>query len=230
MSHVHGLTIGELARYFASLQHPPPRGLQVIPMLGWRRRMLWPDTGLPWIPPSPNLPTVQTAAAYPVTVFLEATTIAEGRGTTTPFLTFGAPFLSSAALATALNAELGCVESSPTCARAAYFEPTFQKYNGTVCGAVQWLPHRLSAAAREDPFLQAAQVLSVLMTNSPAGDFVWDGSWFGHPGTSLVDMYAGTPLLREMLDAGTAPSVISQRFQQDVRRFSRLRQPFLLYD
>lgn len=86
------MTIGELSNLFneeiGSL-------LDVVPMTGWHRDLLWADTGLPWTPPSPNLPTVASAVVYGATVFLEATTVSEGRGTTTPFELFGAPFLSA---------------------------------------------------------------------------------------------------------------------------------------
>ncbi len=106
ITHVHGMTIGELALYFNSpvdgvtaagqgFIYPPIRDLQVLTMDGWRREMMWRDTGLPWVVPSPNIPTPGSAEAYVSTVFLEATSAAEGRGTTTPFQLFGAPFVNA---------------------------------------------------------------------------------------------------------------------------------------
>lgn len=107
--HIHGMTIGELTLLFNSAARcavPPLAAaaaaaaaaceLSVVQMRGWQRDMLWADTALPWIPPSPNLPTPQAALAYGATVFLEATTVSEGRGTATPFLLFGAPFFDAA--------------------------------------------------------------------------------------------------------------------------------------
>ena len=107
ITHVHGMTIGELSTLFnaeiklprdcASLDSSNSSAclLEVVPMLGWSRDMTWVETGIPWIPPSPNLPSVTSAIVYGATVFLEATTVSEGRGTTTPFEQFGAPFLSA---------------------------------------------------------------------------------------------------------------------------------------
>lgn len=96
ITHIHGLTIAELAVLFNSAINLPPRNILPVLMKRWRRSYTWADTGLLWIPPSPNIPTPHTALAYGVTVFLEATTISEGRGTTTPFQLFGAPFLNAA--------------------------------------------------------------------------------------------------------------------------------------
>jgi uncharacterized protein YbbC (DUF1343 family) len=95
--HIHGLTIAELASLFNTSPeiNLPAENIIPIPMKNWNRQMLWKDTGLVWVPPSPNIPTPDTAIAYGATVFLEATTVSEGRGTTTPFEVFGAPFLNA---------------------------------------------------------------------------------------------------------------------------------------
>ena len=93
ITHIHGLTIAELARLFQYGIPLPPDNVMIVPMGGWRRHMLWRDTQLLWVPPSPNVPTPSSAIAYAASVFLEATSISEGRGTTTPFQLFGAPFL-----------------------------------------------------------------------------------------------------------------------------------------
>ena len=99
ITHIHGMTIAELSLLFNNVIKLPRSQeeslLEVTPMIGWNREMYWEDTGLPWIPPSPNLPTVKSAVVYGATVFLEATTVSEGRGTTTPFEMFGAPFLDA---------------------------------------------------------------------------------------------------------------------------------------
>ena len=117
IAHQHGLTIGEIATLFAERLGT---SVDVVKMRGWSRGMRWRDTGLVWISPSPNLPFPQSADSYPATVFLEATTVAEGRGTTTPFTLFGAPWLNAQALARRLNRDV-----DPTGAqfRAAWFTP-----------------------------------------------------------------------------------------------------------
>ena len=117
ITHQHGLTIGELATLFAEQLNT---SVDVVKMQGWHRAMRWRDTGLNWIPPSPNLPFPASANAYPATVFLEATTAAEGRGTTTPFTLFGAPWLSAYALAQRLNTG---ANSSAALFRASWFTP-----------------------------------------------------------------------------------------------------------
>ena len=152
--HRHGMTIGELALLFdATLRMGGVgrRRLTVVPMLGWRRGMGWAATGLPWVPPSPNLPTPRTTAAYGATVFWEATTACEGRGTTTPFQLFGAPWLNStlaAALALAWSARPECAAASGQSAfRAAAFTPTWFKCVAACCASSCLPTHPPSSAA-----------------------------------------------------------------------------------
>mmetsp|Transcript_10895 Transcript_10895/g.20716 ORF Transcript_10895/g.20716 Transcript_10895/m.20716 type:complete len:415 (-) Transcript_10895:21-1265(-) len=224
ITHVHGMTIGELALFFNSFMNPklPSSKLEVIKMTGWQRSMTFPETGLPWIPPSPNIPTFNVATAYLASVFLEATSLAEGRGTTTPFLLFGAPFLDAQVAARDLNIEFGC--SNLACFRPAYFEPTFFKYNKTVVQGVQWVETRSSVN-----FLAATKILVRLKALSPAANFSWDGSWFGHPGKQLIDHYAGTPVFREMIDMGMDAESIYRHFSNEISQFDQTRKRFLLY-
>lgn len=134
----HGLTIGEIAQLVVS-EHLPPTlaqpgfALHVLKMEGWRREMEYEDTGLPWVLPSPNMPTIDTARVYPGMCLLEACTVSEGRGTTRPFELVGAPWIDPYALKERLDAVglEGCVW------RPVYFEPTFHKYAHLVCGGVQ---------------------------------------------------------------------------------------------
>ncbi|HIA04924.1 MAG TPA: DUF1343 domain-containing protein, partial [Myxococcales bacterium] len=123
----HGLTIAELVLATTDCE------ITVIPMDGWRRDMWFDQSGLPWIPPSPNMPSLTTAALYPGLCLLEGTTLSEGRGTTTPFEVFGAPFVEPFVLAKALN-ELNL---PGVMARPHVFEPTFQKHALEECGGVQ---------------------------------------------------------------------------------------------
>lgn len=249
--HVHGMTIGELsllfkARILARLQdaldpkietNPPTLRLQVIACIGWDRSMVWTDTNLLWVPPSPNLPTPSSAFAYPATVFIEALTGAtEGRGTCTPFLVFGSPFIDPWIFTERLNREIcnypsstatSVRSSSLPCFRAEYFEPTFFKFNNTVVNGTQFFPERQSSFAF---FSTATHILVALKELSiPSSSFVWDGSWFGHPGPVLIDWYAGTPQFREMLMRGQSADEIIDYFAADATSFLEGRKPYLLY-
>jgi len=196
---LHGMTIGELAMLF---QHQLQMySVTVIKMLNWNRHEIWREnTGSqyfpPWVPPSPNLPTVNSALAYGSTVFLEATTVTEGRGTTLPFELFGAPFVNAEKLADRLNDATHCSDDHRGF-RSAYFTPTWFKYNNTVVSGVQWLLQRTlyntESKGKEmemiqSPFLNGVRILCAFRDLSiPRSAFQWDGVWFGHPGTELID-------------------------------------------
>jgi len=128
----HGRTIGELAQQFRDEAFPKCR-LSILPMKGWEREMWFDQTGLPWIMPSPNMPALETATVYPGMCLLEGTNISEGRGTTRPFEFFGAPFIDAESLASELNA----LRLPGVMFRENYFEPTFQKFAGRLCGGAQ---------------------------------------------------------------------------------------------
>jgi uncharacterized protein YbbC (DUF1343 family) len=128
----HGRTIGELAQQFREEALPKCR-LSILPMKNWKREMWFDQTGLPWVMPSPNLPTPDTATVYPGLCLLEATNISEGRGTTRPFEIFGAPFIDAAKLCSELNA----LNLPGVFFRENYFQPTFQKFAGELCGGAQ---------------------------------------------------------------------------------------------
>jgi uncharacterized protein YbbC (DUF1343 family) len=128
----HGKTIGELALMFRD-EAFPKCDLVVLPMEGWKRTMWFDDTGLPWVLPSPNMPTLDTATVYAGMCLLEATNISEGRGTSRPFELFGAPWICGDDFAAALNA-LGL---PGVYFREAYFQPTFHKYAGQICAGAQ---------------------------------------------------------------------------------------------
>src|SRR5690606_33556572 len=128
----HGMTIAELAQLFNET-FGIGATLEVQPMDGWRRDMWWEDTGLPWVMPSPNMPTVGTAVVYPGRVLFEGTLLSEGRGTTRPFELVGAPGIAAEAFAARLQAE----QVPGVHFRPVYFEPTFQKHAGVTCGGCQ---------------------------------------------------------------------------------------------
>ena len=128
----HGRTIGELARQFHDEAFPNGR-LSILPMKTWERATWFDQTGLPWVMPSPNMPTLNTATVYPGMCLLEGTNISEGRGTTRPFEIFGAPFVDAEALCRELNA----LQLPGIFFRENYFEPTFQKFAAQLCGGAQ---------------------------------------------------------------------------------------------
>lgn len=128
----HGKTIGELARQFQREAFPHCE-LHVLEMQNWNREMWFDDTGLPWVMPSPNMPTLDTAAVYPGMCLLEATNISEGRGTTRPFEFFGAPWID----ARNLTRELNALALPGVFFREVWFQPTFNKYAGEICGGAQ---------------------------------------------------------------------------------------------
>ena len=128
----HGKTIGELAVQFRDEAFPKCK-LEVLPMEGWKRPMWFDQTGLPWVLPSPNMPTLETATVYAGMCLLEATNISEGRGTSRPFELFGAPWIHGEEFAASLNA----LSLPGVHFREAYFQPTFHKYVGEICAGAQ---------------------------------------------------------------------------------------------
>jgi CubicO group peptidase (beta-lactamase class C family) len=225
-----------VATLFAA-QLDAPALVSVVRMSGWARSMRWGDTGLAWVPPSPNLPTLASNDAYVASVFLEATTASEGRGTTLPFTLVGAPWLNATALSSILNdaacstddmrGELAAPSQPCTAAvRAAWFTPTWFKHNGTVCEGVQWV--RVAHPAFPT-FADGMRILTAVRDLAPPGALRYDGSWFGHPGADLLDWYAGTPRVRELLQAGAAWQAIVTTFEPDAAAFRTTRAPFLLY-
>jgi uncharacterized protein YbbC (DUF1343 family) len=129
----HGLTLGELALLLRAERHRD-LALTVVPCQGWERRSWWDATGLPWVAPSPNMPTLATATLYPGACLVEATNLSEGRGTTRPFQLVGAPWLDGEAL----RARLAALALPGVAFRATRFRPAFQKHAGAVCGGVEW--------------------------------------------------------------------------------------------
>ena len=150
----HGRTIGELAQQFHDEAFPNGR-LSILPMKNWERAMWFDQTGLPWVMPSPNMPRLDTATVYPGMCLLEGTSISEGRGTTRPFEIFGAPFVDAEPLCRELNA----LRLPGVFFRENYFEPTFQKFAGQLCGGAQ-----LHVTDRESfrPFETGVQIIRCL--------------------------------------------------------------------
>ncbi|MGQ9495655.1 MAG: exo-beta-N-acetylmuramidase NamZ family protein [Thermoanaerobaculaceae bacterium] len=130
----HGMTLGELALLLQKTRYPEA-AVTVLGCRGWRREQWWDQTGLAWVAPSPNMPTLETATVYPGACLVEATNLSEGRGTTRPFLLTGAPWLNGEALAARLNS----LALPGIRFRGTFFRPEFQKYRGQVCSGVEWV-------------------------------------------------------------------------------------------
>lgn len=213
----HGLTVGELARLVAAERGwPVPT---VVPMEGWRREWWYDQTGLPWIQPSPNLPTLDAAIVYLGSCLIEGTNLSEGRGTTRPFEYIGAPWLDPFALAEALAAR----KLSGVAFRPAYFTPTFAKHAGVVCGGVQ--VHILDRDAMR-PVELGIHLLDVVRRLDPAA-FVWRQS---ATGIFPIDRLLGCDRPRRALDDGAAAGEVMATWADEARAFTERRRPFLLYE
>lgn len=209
----HGMTAGELALLFNERFLPQRVALTVVPMENWHRDEWLDQTGLPWVMPSPNLPTLGSATVYPGQVMLEGTNLSEGRGTTRPFELFGAPWIDGYVLAGKLNAlRLPGVKF-----REAWFTPSFSKYQGQLCGGCQL--HVLDRNAYQAVSTTLA-VLSVIRSLYP-DHFQFHAEYF--------DKVLGTATVREALESGASWMEIVSRFKQEIQNFARLRKPFLLY-
>ena len=217
----HGLTCGEMARWLNG-----ERGigcdLTVIPCEGWRRDMSWHDTGLPWVMPSPNLPTPDSCVVYPGMVLVEGTNLSEGRGTTRPFELFGAPWLDPTALVTRLSrARLPGVAFRP-----CHFEPTFQKHAGALCGGAQL--HVTDPGAFE-PVRTAVEILVAARHLAP-DDFAWGEPPYEYEETlAPIDILWGSPELREGVDAGATTDEILAGADAELEGFAASVERYLLY-
>jgi uncharacterized protein YbbC (DUF1343 family) len=217
----HGLTVGEVAKLVNEV-HGIGCRLEVVRMSGWRREMFFDDTGLPWVLPSPNMPTLETAFVYPGMCLVEGTELSEGRGTTRPFELFGAPFVDGARLAAALEeAGLPGVRFRPV-----GFRPTFQKLAGTACGGVQL--HVTDRRAFR-PYLTGVAVLRAVRALWP-GDFRWRTRAYEFVADRpAIDLLCGGPTVREMIDAGAPLDAIAATWRDDETRFRDARTPHLVY-
>ena len=218
----HGLTMGELARLFND-HFGIGADLEVIPMEGWRREMYHDDTAAPWVMPSPNMPTLDSAIVYPGTVLFEGTNVSEGRGTTRPFELIGAPWVSAERFADALNAR-GLAGAR---FRPVVFEPTFHKHAKQTCGGCQ-----IHVTDRETfrPVL-AGILLAEAFRKAGAGAFRWREPPYEYEHEKLpFDILAGTTETREQIEAGVAAEDIARSWERAVAPFMNLRKRFLLYD
>ena len=214
----HGMTVGELARLFDAEFLPGDAGgqldsLEVVRLQGWRRDQLFSETGLQWVLPSPNMPTPQTALAYPGTCLFEGTVLSEGRGTTRPFEIIGAPGIDWH-WAEALNAAgLPGVRF-----REHYFVPTFSKWVNETCGGVQ---AHITDEHRLDGIRTA---VTMIVTAKQAHPDV-----FGWRPDNYIDKLSGSDRLRLMVDAGAGVDEVVGAWRGELSAFAKLRERYLIY-
>jgi uncharacterized protein YbbC (DUF1343 family) len=217
----HGMTIGELANLFNE-RFGIGAELEVIPIDGWRRDMYHDATGLPWIIPSPNMPTLDSAIVYPGTVLFEGTNVSEGRGTTRPFELLGAPWVVAERFADAMNR----LDLPGAYFRPAVFEPTFQKHARTTCAGCQI--HVLDREAFR-PVETGVALIGAFRAADP-DRFRWRDPPYEYEKEKLpIDILAGSPALREALERGVPASDIAASWQPAIDAFTKLRASYLLY-
>jgi uncharacterized protein YbbC (DUF1343 family) len=217
----HGLTLGELARLLVA-ELGLEVELEVVLMEGWRRDMFFEETGLPWVLPSPNLPTPDSCVVYPGQVLLEGTNLSEGRGTTRPFEIFGAPFIEPFFLRDRLE-ELGLPGVR---FRALYFEPTHNKWKGERCGGLQI--HVLDRRAFE-PYLTSLWIIHLV--RSHWGEFMsWKEPPYEFEARRLpMDLLTGDPKIREGLEKGLTPAQLQARWKPALEDWFNRREKYLAY-
>jgi uncharacterized protein YbbC (DUF1343 family) len=208
-----GLTIGELALLYNDRFLKKKARLTVIPMEGYKRDLWFDQTGLPWVAPSPNIPTLETASVYPGQVFFEGTNVSEGRGTTRPFEYFGAPWIDGHALAAALND----LKAAGVIFREQWFTPTFSKFKGELCGGCQI--HVIDRNAYR-PLETTLRIIAVLRKLYPT-NFQFHNSYF--------DKIMGTASVRVALEKGTDAKSIAEGWKMGLASFEEMRKPYLLY-
>lgn len=214
----HGCTIGELART-VNAGEGIGADLTVVPCEGWTREEWWDTTGLPWVLPSPNMPTLDTAAVYPGTCLFEGTLLSEGRGTTRPFEIAGAPWVEPYRWVDALEER----KLSGVTFRPLWFQPVFQKHKDERCGGVQ-----LHVTDR-DAFRPVATGIHMIETVRRLWpqEFGWRRS-ATHPNASpFIDRLYGSGALRELIDSGADAGAVIKTW--NLSAFQALRQKALLY-
>lgn len=208
-----GMTMGEMARLFNDKFLAKKAHLTVIAMEGWQRTMWYDQTSLPWVFPSPNIPSLDTATVYPGQVFFEGTNVSEGRGTTRPFELFGAPWIDGFELAKNLNG----LRLAGIVFREAWFTPMFSKFQGKLCGGAQL---HVVDRTRYRPLATTLNILKMIRDMYPR-DFEFHKDYF--------DKIMGTARVREALEQGTPIDGITRSFEEGLAGFAELRKAYLLY-
>ncbi|MGW5134338.1 exo-beta-N-acetylmuramidase NamZ family protein [Streptomyces sp. NPDC004135] len=212
VSQAHGMTVAELALLFNGEFLTEPVPLETVTMSGWRRSDFYDASGLPWVPPSPNMPTPETALVYSGTCLFEGTNLSEGRGTTRPFELLGAEGIDRRWAAAANELGLPGVHF-----REAYFAPTFSKFQGKTVGGVQLHVHDRAAF---DPVRTG---IGLLVTAKR----VWSG--FAWRPDHWIDKLTGSARVRTMIDAGADTDEVVAGWQEELAAFRRTRRTYLRY-
>ncbi|WP_438294665.1 exo-beta-N-acetylmuramidase NamZ family protein [Streptomyces sp. HUAS TT7] len=213
IAQAHGMTAAELARLFNAQFLNSQVRLTTVEMSGWRRSAFFDDTGLPWVPPSPNMPTPDTALAYAGTCLFEGTNLSEGRGTTRPFELLGAEGIDGKWAAALNELALPGVRF-----REAYFAPTFSKFEGRTVGGVQLHVHQ------RELFDPVRTGVALLVTAKR----VWRG--FAWRPDHWIDKLTGSALVRTMVDAGAGTDEVVAAWQPGLATFRTVRRKYLMYD
>ena len=222
----HGLTLGEIALTVnARLSARPGQArcdLTVVPMEGWKRRMSFAQTGLPWVLPSPNMPTCDTAAVYPGQVLLEGTNLSEGRGTTRPFEIWGAPWLDAAAF----RARFEKRRLPGLVLRDHDFQPTFHKFEGQVCRGFQI---HVTDPGRYLPYLTTLAILQDVVALHRS-EFAWKQPPYEYVTDRLpIDVLTGDPGVREAIEGGADLRKLAASWRGEIRGFEKEVRQHLLY-
>jgi uncharacterized protein YbbC (DUF1343 family) len=213
----HGLTMGEIARWLRP-RIAPHCDLTVVPMTGWHRGLWYDETGLPFVPPSPNTNGMGMLTLYPGTCFLEGTNLSEGRGTAIPFQVFGAPWLEEQAVL----AELRALDLPGVLFRPAYFTPTASKHAGLWCRGIQI---HVTDRRRAEPVALGAHLLEICHRLHPHR-FQWMTWGIGRWG---IDLLTGSDRLRKVLNAGEPLADLLAEWDAEAKTFAAEAAPFHLY-
>jgi uncharacterized protein YbbC (DUF1343 family) len=217
----HGLTMGELARLYRA-ERKIDVDLTVVPCEGWERPHYFDQTGLPWVMPSPNMPTLDTAIVYPGQCLLEGTNLSEGRGTTRPFELSGFPDQNPNQLVQRFQKQ----NLPGVVARPVHFRPTFQKHAGRECAGCQL---HVTDRSTFQPMRTGLTWLAILRDFTGA-DFAWRTETYEFVSDRLaIDLLCGGPQVREALEAGADPAAIADTWQANAAHFAERRAPHLLY-
>ena len=217
----HGMTMGEIGHYLEDTFYPGVH-YRVVPIQGWKRETWFDETELPWVLPSPNMPMLDTATVYPGMCLFEGTEVSEGRGTTRPFEIFGAPFIHPETLMDRLKE----FKLPGVVFRPLYFQPTFQKHAGTVCGGAQ-----IHVTDREKfrPFKTGVAILKAIHNTYPR-EFAWKQPPYEYEEVKLpIDILAGSDRLRRDIESWRDLNEMEAWWKEELRSFEKIRKRYLLY-
>ncbi len=218
----HGMTIGEICNMI-NIEENLDADLEVVKMKGWKRKFYFPDCGLKWTVPSPNMPSFETAIVYPGMCLLEGTNISEGRGTTRPFEIFGAPWIKEEELVEKLNKKT--IKGAEF--RPLKFIPTFHKYCGKICGGAQIYVNDLKIF---DPVCVGLEIISTIKKLYPK-KFTWRKPPYEFEKKKMpFDILIGNSWIRKGIEKGESVDSMKERWQNGLEAFKKMRLKYLFYE